>query len=127
MPGFGGILLGKVDYHAKVTVGVSGNRCGFVSGSFGALDFSQFFRGKTLTIVYGGPSDFIDFQIGVSTAATPQNLFDGVQVLDGTGVVRTYYTNAAFFSSARFWSWGSGSNPVWVPANSGGVYTVGFF
>lgn len=103
-----------------ITIGNNSSFYGFNrADAWGGIS-ADLFRGKTIENIFSGTqvgSQF-DIQIVIQTVV-PQNFFGVLQVQDSAGVIRTYSSVSATYSTfgsspvLTAWVWDS-NNPVWT-------------
>lgn len=132
MTGAAQALLG-LGYNERTVVTVEdagGGAVGFSSSpAYGSLSTSTF-RGKSITLLQAAAS--YDFGVKIDDASPlPQSFFTRVVIEDGTGAARHYASSSATFISGgaggEFWTWGTGSSPVFVAGDNAEQHPATFY
>lgn len=123
-------LVGVPTFGDKtILVGVNGTAAGFHnglgSGDWGNLAPSRAYL--TANVIDAGSTASDDFVFAVDTSSYTSTFFGNIDVEDGTGASRNYTAASATFSTANSkstWSWGTGSNRVYVAGDSGEAHPM---
>lgn len=132
------LLANTYIFECSITVGTTGGATPLVGyssiGSLGAISpvQSKLPWGNTLSNLIDTIETILDPGVGKADLFVsmdlvgPQGIFTYLLIEDGTNAIRTFTSASATFSSGRAWSWGNGSNPVYVGTDAGKVRSVKF-
>lgn len=122
-------------FYSRITVeALSATAAGFnaFSPSGGSANNYNLFAPLGLGTMNGSYTDTannFDYRLSFGQGGSNSAAFTGLIVADGSGSLRTYLSAAASYVyvsgfGTGFWSWGTGSNQVYTPAQAGVVRSL---